>query len=310
MRILTFDIEEWFHVLDHESIKSEKSWHDCQYRIDANLEAILELLDKYDQKATFFCLGWIAEKYPHIIKRLHAFGYEVATHSHLHQLVYEQRIEEFESDLERSIKSLEDLTGRKVRAYRAPGFSVKEENRWVFDSLIKHGIEIDCSIFPAKREHGGFKKFGKASPVLIQSNSGTIKEFPISLSRLSNKDIIYSGGGYFRLLPYKIIHYFTRRTDYLMTYFHPHDFDADRPLLDDLSNMRKFKASVGLKSALGKLEKYIVDFDFVDLDEAVRQIDWSRVDVIDLKERRKKQRLCSVIAKESRLGKPVIPITK
>ena len=292
MRILTFDIEEWFHVLDHESIKSEKAWNNCEYRIDANLDAIFELLDKYDQKATFFCLGLISEKHPHIIKRLHSLGYEIATHSHLHQLVYEQHINEFENDLERSVKTLEDLSGQKIRAYRAPGFSVKEENRWVFDSLIAHGIEIDCSIFPTKRDHGGFQTFGRASPVLIEANNGLLKEFPISLSKLSNKDIVYSGGGYFRLLPYSIIHYLTRRTDYMMTYFHPHDFDAERPLLKDLSSVRKFKASVGLKSALAKLEKYIVDFDFIDLDEAVKSIDWSKTDVIDLKERRKKQRLC------------------
>jgi len=293
MRILTFDIEEWFHVLDHESIKSEKAWDSCEYRIDANLDAILELLDKYDQKATFFCLGWLAEKHPHIIKRLCSLGYEIATHSHLHQLVYEQRIKEFENDLERSVKTLEDLSGQKVRAYRAPGFSVKEENRWVFDSLLAHGIEIDCSIFPTKRDHGGFKTFGTASPVLIQANNGLIKEFPISLSRLSNQDIVYSGGGYFRLLPYTIIHYLTRRTDYMMTYFHPHDFDAERPLLRDLSSLRKFKASVGLRSALAKLEKYIADFDFIDLDEAVRRVNWAQVDTINLKERRKKQRLCT-----------------
>jgi polysaccharide deacetylase family protein (PEP-CTERM system associated) len=291
MNILTFDVEEWFHVLDHESTKSEEYWKNFDYRLDANMDRVLEILDRYDQKATFFCLGWLTKKHTHIIRRLDAMGFEIATHSNLHQLVYEQHIEEFEQDLEYSIKSLEDVTGKKVRAYRAPGFSIKEENRWVFESLLNHGIEIDCSIFPAKRGHGGFPTFGTDQPVRINTNVGCIKEFPMNINRVMTKKVVYSGGGYFRLLPYRMIYYFMQRSNYTMTYFHPHDFDMLRPTIDDLSMLRRFKATVGLKHALRKLEQLICDFEFIDLDEAVRRVDWENTEMIQLPERRSKERI-------------------
>ena len=189
MRVLTFDVEEWFHILDHDGTKSEKEWACFDYRLDANMDKILEILDRHSQKATFFCLGWLTKKHTHVIKRLDALGYEIATHSYMHQLVYEQRIAEFEQDLDSSIKSLEDVTGKKIRAYRAPGFSLKEENRWVFDILLSHGIEIDCSIFPARRAHGGFETYGTDKPSLIRANNGTIKEFPMSIDKLLFKNM-------------------------------------------------------------------------------------------------------------------------
>jgi polysaccharide deacetylase family protein (PEP-CTERM system associated) len=290
MKVLTFDVEEWFHILDHEGTRSEKEWACFDYRLDANMDNILEILDRHNQKATFFCLGWLTKKHAHIVKRLDSLGYEIATHSHMHQLVYEQKISEFEKDLEYSIKSLEDITGKKIRAYRAPGFSLKQENRWVFDVLLSHGIEIDCSIFPARRAHGGFEKYGTDKPSLVISNKGVIKEFPMSIDRILFKNIVSSGGGYFRLLPYPVIRYLMNRADYSMSYFHPHDFDAERPLIPGLSPVKRFKTRVGLKGALKKLENLIEDFNFVDLNEAVERIDWEQVSVVHLPERRKLQR--------------------
>jgi len=291
MKILTFDVEEWFHILDHDTIKNENSWNNLNYRLDSNIDKVLEVLQRNNQKATFFCLGWLTKNHSHIIKRLDSLGYEVATHSDLHQLVYEQKISEFDLDLERSIKSLEDIIGKKVRAYRAPGFSLKEDNRWVFDILVKYGIEIDCSIFPAKRAHGGFHTFPHMEPVIIESNHGKLKEFPMSMDRILLKNIVYSGGGYFRFFPYKIIRYFMHKSSYSMTYFHPHDFDEHRPVIDDLSPIRKFKATVGLKQALEKMELLIKEFEFLDLEEAVKRVNWDKVNVVSLPERRNIQRL-------------------
>ncbi len=295
MKILTFDVEEWFHVLDHGSTKNEKQWQNFDYRLDANIDSVLQILDKYNQKATFFCLGWLTKNHKHIVKRLDTLGYEIGTHSNLHQLVYEQNITEFRNDLDTSIKSLEDITGKKVRAYRAPGFSIKEENRWVFEELLSHGIEVDCSVFPAKRAHGGFRTFGAAEPVKIATNIGTIKEFPMSIDEVLMQKVVYAGGGYFRFFPYSMIRYFMDRSQYAMTYFHPHDFDAGRPIIGDLSPLKKFKASVGLKKALSKLETLISEYDFIDLDEAMKRVDWDFVKTIDLPERRKKQRLSNQI---------------
>ena len=116
------------------------------------MDKIFSLLHNKNQNATFFCLGWVAKKFPHIIKKINSMGYEIGTHSNMHQLAYKQSKDEFATDLKKSIDLLENIIGKKIKIYRAPGFSIKKQNLWVFNELIKNGIEIDCSIFPAKRE--------------------------------------------------------------------------------------------------------------------------------------------------------------
>ena len=282
MNILTFDIEEWFHVLDNESTKTENEWSKYQKRLDKNIEQILGLLGKYNQKATFFCLGWVAREYPNIIRSLSEKGYEIASHSDKHQLAYEQNKKEFAEDIRSSIESIEDIIGKKVRSYRAPGFSIKSENKWVFEILAENGIEIDCSIFPAKRSHGGFAAFGHARPVWIETNGIRLKEFPINLYYVAGKSLVFSGGGYFRLLPYSIIAYMVRDSDYVMTYFHPRDFDKEQPLIKELNFMRRFKSYYGLKNTFKKLEMLINEFDFVDLSMAEKKNNWDEAVVVNL----------------------------
>lgn len=282
MNILTFDIEEWFHILDNDSTKNKKEWSNYEYRIDANMDRIFAILDKYNQKATFFCLGWMARTFPHIIKNINELGYEVATHSDMHQLAYEQSRTEFENDFDTSIKSLEGITGKKIKAYRAPGFSLMRENKWVFDVLIERGIEIDCSIFPTKRAHGGFKEFGHAEPTVVKCSSGEIKEFPINLYNFMYNNIIFTGGGYFRLFPYWMIKHMMKRSSYVMTYFHPRDFDVCQPMIEDLSVFRKFKSYYCLRGALNKLEKLIRDYVFIDLDEAVKRVNWDKIKRVEV----------------------------
>ena len=282
MNILTFDIEEWFHILDNDSTKSEKEWSNYEYRLDANMDRIFELLERKDQKATFFCLGWVAREFPHILKKIDAMGFEIATHSDSHQLVYEQNKDEFRQDLETSIKSIEDITNKKVKIYRAPGFSIKEENKWAFDELVSQGIEIDCSIFPAKRSHGGFESYGTTQPSILDINGLKLKEFPINLFKVMEKSIIFSGGGYFRLLPYPIIQHMMNNSKYVMTYFHPRDFDSNQPMIDELSAVRKFKSYYGLNGAFNKLERLITDFEFIDLKEADSKVDWEHSEIIKI----------------------------
>ncbi len=286
MNILTFDIEEWFHILDNESTKTETNWLNYESRIHRNMDKILDLLAKNDQKATFFCLGWIAEKYPEIIRQIDAFGGEIASHSHLHQLVFEQDRESFKNDLERSIKTIEDITGKKITTYRAPGFSIKEESLWAFEYLLELGIETDCSVFPAKRAHGGIVNFDIKEPFLINVRGEMIKEFPMNVFRVKSSDIVFSGGGYFRFYPYWLIKNMMRQSKYVMTYFHPRDFDYGQPMIKDLSKIRKFKSYVGLKKAFPKFEKLINDFDFLSLDQAERQVNWDNALTVSLQQRR------------------------
>lgn len=282
MNILTFDVEEWFHILDNESTKTETEWSRYERRLERNMDLILGLLDSKNLKATFFCLGWVARMFPEVIRSIEHHGHEIASHSDRHQLVFEQKRDEFIEDLHRSVCELEAITGSKVISFRAPGFSLMKEHDWVFEVLIMHGIEIDCSVFPAARAHGGFPSFGAARPVWVETGGVRLKEFPISVYSVAGRPLVFSGGGYFRMFPYPLISYMMRRSEYVMTYFHPRDFDPSQPVIHDLSPVRKFKSYIGLNGAFAKLQQLISDYDFIDLKAAVEQYDWESADVIQI----------------------------
>jgi polysaccharide deacetylase family protein (PEP-CTERM system associated) len=282
MKILTFDIEEWFHILDNHSTKTEKEWANYEDRIHQNMDRIFRFLADTNQSATFFCLGWVAEKYPDVIKKIDDLGYEIGTHSHLHQLAYEQTPETYEEDLKRSLGAIENVIGKKVISYRAPGFSITAENLWAFEILHKNGIEIDSSVFPAQRSHGGLPKFGLARPCLLEYNGITLKEFPINTAKILGKEIIYSGGGYFRLFPALMLENWFQNHHYVMTYFHPRDFDAKQPMIKELSLVRKFKSYYGLGGCEDKLVNILRKMPFSDMKTAVAQINWNEVDKVAL----------------------------
>jgi len=282
LNILTFDIEEWFHILDNDSTKTESEWSNYESRIHRNMDRIFSMLDESDQKATFFCLGWIADRYPEVIRKIDSLGYEVASHSHMHQLVYEQKPADYRRDLERSIKSIEDITGKKVISYRSPGFSLTEKCTWAFDILAELGIETDCSVFPAPRAHGGFASIDIQEPFLLKKNGYTLQEFPMSTFNYSGVKLAFSGGGYFRLLPYTLIRKMMKKEPYVMTYFHPRDFDKGQPKIKELSLFRQFKSYYGLARSSGKLQKMLKEFKFTDLNEARKTIDWKQTKVVSL----------------------------
>lgn len=282
MNILTFDVEEWFHLLDNASTKTEKEWERYPCRIHENINRIFDILDRHDQRATFFIIGWIARKYPEVVKQIISRGYDVGFHTNSHQLIYEQTPDEFYSDLITGLDCLENITGKKVDTFRAPGFSLTEQCNWAFDILAEQGIKYDSSVFPIHHAHGGYPTFPCISPALIRTEHGDIKEFPISVGRIMGKSMVYSGGGYFRLFPYWMISYYAKKSSYILSYLHPRDLDAGQPILEGLPLSRRFKSYVGLKSAAKKFEQWITDFRFVDIHTASQEIDWDEVDKVDL----------------------------
>ncbi len=282
MNILTFDVEDWFHILDNPESNNEIRWSKFESRIHGNMEKLLSLLEAKGQQATFFCLGWIAEKHPDVIRRIDAAGHEIGSHSQMHQLAYEQTPKTFSEDLSRSIRTLEDLIGKKIKSYRAPGFSLIPGMEWAFDALVSLGIEVDCSVFPARRSHGGFPGFGSAEPSVIRWSGGSIREFPINVFPILGVNVVFSGGGYFRLMPYWAIKRMMQSTHYVMTYFHPRDFDPGQPMMPGLSATRRFKSYYGLGSAYGKLRSLLDAFEFEDLRTVNAQTDWSKANVFIL----------------------------
>ena len=282
MKILTFDIEEWFHILDNKETKSISEWSKFDSRIELGMDIIYDILEKSKTSATFFVVGWIAQKYPKIVREISARGFEVASHTHLHQLVYEQDKQTFYNDVEKSIKTLEDCTGNKVTSFRAPGFSITENNKWAFEILHELGIKKDASVFPASRAHGGLPSYNLAIPSIIEYNGVKLKEFPINTHAVFGKSFVFSGGGYFRLLPYKTIKSWTLQSTYVMTYFHPRDFDSEQPIVPGLALPRRFKSYVGIKKCKSKLEAWLDDFEFIDLHHADLSINWNQVPVVKL----------------------------
>lgn len=282
MKILTFDIEEWYHLLDNDSTKTYKEWEKYEIRIHNNMERILAVLERTNTKATFFVVGWIAEKFPEVVRMIVDRGYEVGSHSNMHQLVYDLGPDEFDRDLERSIKTLEDVSGKKIRYFRAPGFSITENEKWAFEIMVKHGIEVDSSVFPGQHAHGGFQSIKQSVPSILKYNGVEIKEFPINHIKVLGKNLIFSGGGYFRLFPYLITKEWTQQSEYLMSYLHPRDFDYGQPMIEGLSPARKFKSYFGIKGATTKLEKWLTDYEFIDLSTAESLIDWESVPIVQI----------------------------
>lgn len=282
MQILTFDIEEWFHLLDHPETRTEKQWLGFESRFESNLERVLAIASDSNVNATFFCLGWIAEKYPKLIAKIAEQGYEIACHSSRHQLVYNQTPAEFRTDLLKSKDQISSATGVEVTAYRIPGFSLTNDSLWAFDILSEEGFAVDCSVFPAARGHGGLPQFKSDKPCLIKTSYGILKEFPLNTKQILGNSFVFSGGGYFRLFPYFLLAKLFNDSEYTMTYFHPRDFDSNQPVIPNLSYSRRFKCYVGLKGAELKLRKILNEFDFIDVRTAVTRVNWNNVSIIDV----------------------------
>lgn len=281
MNILTFDVEEWFHLLDNDSTRSEEQWKGFEVRIFENMERIFRILEETHTKATFFVVGWIASTYPDIV-RLIASKYQVGSHTMNHQLVWQQSPAEFKEDVSSSIKLLEDITGQKVEVFRAPGFSVRESEAWAFETLHELGITMDCSVFPAHHAHGGMPSYPSAHPGWIEYQGVRMKEFPIVFRSVLGKHLIFSGGGYFRLIPYPLLKKWTRECDYLLGYIHPRDLDVGQPMIKELNYLRRFKSYYGLAGAEKKLCRWLDDFKFMDIREADGLVDWDKAPLFKL----------------------------
>jgi len=280
VNILTFDIEDWYNC---DFITPDFNWDKYEVRIYEGVDRILEELAKRNLKGTFFCLGWIAEKHPKVIQKIHQQGHHIGCHSYQHELSFRFDRKGFMQDTEHAKKLIEDLVGEEINAFRAPGFSITKSNIWALEVLSELGFQYDCSLFPATHDYGGFPDYGKVEPTLLKlKNGATLKEFPVNIHQMLGKDIVFSGGGFFRLFPYWLIKKWGKQSPYLMTYFHPRDFDPKQPMIKSLPLMRKFKSYVGLKDAFSKFQHLLNDFEFINIKEADALIDWNKTRIINL----------------------------
>lgn len=280
MNILTFDIEDWYNC---DFISGDFDWDKYEVRIYEGVDRILEEMDKRNQKATFFCLGWIAEKHPEVIRRIHAQGHHVGCHSYQHELSFRFDEKGFLADTKKAKCLLEDVIGEEVNAFRAPAFSITKNNTWALRCLADMGFQYDCSMFPAPHDYGGMPSYGAGVPKRIDTGDGRIiKEFPINIQQVLGKNIVFSGGGFFRLFPYALINHWGKQSDYIMTYFHPRDFDTEQPMVQGLPLMRRFKSYVGIKGAFKKLQHLLDDYQFMNVVEADKVIEWEKTPILHI----------------------------
>lgn len=277
LKILTFDIEDWYN---HDDYSRDFDWEKHEVRIYEGTAKILSALEERKLKGTFFCVGWIAEHHPQVIKDIASAGHHLGCHSYQHELASRFTPKQFKDDTYKAKCLIEDVSGQEVDAFRVPSFSITKNNLWTFDVLAELGFKYDSSVFPSVHEFGGIPSY-PAEPTILQTHNGDLKEFPISLGHMLGREFVYSGGGYFRVMPYSLLKKWTTENPYVLSYFHPSDFDPGQPQMTQLSLMRQFKNRVALKGSYEKFKRYIHDFDFESLKTATDQIDWARCKVVD-----------------------------
>lgn len=261
VNILSVDVEDWFHILELESTPDVSRWSSLESRVERNFHVLLDTFGQADVKVTCFFLGWVAERFPHLVREAANRGHEVASHGQAHQLIYTQTRAEFAADIRRAKHVLEDITGQYVEGYRAPGFSITTATPWAFEELSAAGFRYDSSVFPAARGHGGIEN-AELRPHLVKTETGRLIEFPISVAPILSRRMCFFGGGYLRLFPYPLIHRMTRAVNDdgrpVIYYVHPREVDPSHPRLP-MGLVRRFKSYVNLHSTLPKLKRLLKD---------------------------------------------------
>jgi len=292
MNILTFDIEEWY---------IEMTFHggrDYRYKMfDEAFGKVMDELDRLGIKGTFFCVGKLAKEFPEVVKTIASKGHEIGCHSNVHTWLNKMTEEELRQDTMEAVKALEDASGQKVTSYRAPAFSITDKNKWAVNVLAGCGLECDASIYPTNRDFGGYKGFPQDTPCIISHEGAALKEYPVCLTSLLGKQMAYSGGGYFRILPYRLISNIMKKRDYNICYFHLNDLLSEkRKLMSKADYEEYFKEPGTLKNRIKRYAKYnagrgdtmnklcrlLEEHCFVPLETATIQTDWAKVPVIEL----------------------------
>ena len=280
MHILTFDIEEWFHIHDTAWV-GESSWPALDKRVLKNTGVILGFLETHQLKATFYILGWIAEQYPELVQTIAAQGHEIGYHSWRHLRPFRQQKQEFERDLALGLELLGRLTGQSITTYRAPDLTLNTESSWIADCLLAHGITSSSSTRQGVMINN---QLLPGRPFVFKTTSGGhLTEFPVNRYSLPFVKAGYTGSGYFRLLPQSILRYcFASNEEFVMSYFHPRDFDTGLPWDKRLSVLRNWKNTVGSRSTLHKLEYFVKRYRFTTVGEAMAKLTVNDLPVINL----------------------------
>jgi polysaccharide deacetylase family protein (PEP-CTERM system associated) len=267
---LTIDVEDYFQVSNFEHLVKKNDWDKYECRVVNNTRRILDILSANSTNATFFVLGWVAERFPELIREIDSKGHEIASHGYWHKLVYDMTKDEFKNDLVRSIQALEKVTGKKVLGYRAPSCSITKNSLWAIDILKECGIKYDSSVFPIYHGRCGIPS---ASRFIYKWYDSGIPEFPFSTIKLLKNNIPVAGGGYFRLYPYWLtkwaISEINKSNSSAMVYIHPWEIDPEQPRMA-IRGSYAFRHYVNLKHNEAKIKKLLRDFKFCTIESILK----------------------------------------
>jgi polysaccharide deacetylase family protein (PEP-CTERM system associated) len=271
---LTIDVEDYFQVSAFAPHIDRNDWDNRECRVEHNIDRILKLLDAEQTKATFFTLGWVAERYPQMVRRIVSEGHELASHGYGHQRASDLTEEAFFHDVSHAKALLEDIGGQAVQGYRAPSFSIGTGNLWALDTLLRAGYRYSSSIYPVKHDHYGMPD----APRFAHQIRDGLMEVPPTTLRLFNRNLPSSGGGYFRLLPYALSRWMLqqvnqRDAEAAIFYFHPWEIDPGQPRVSGIDMKTRFRHYVNIGRTEQRLTRLLKDFR------------WGRMDDIFLKSR-------------------------
>jgi polysaccharide deacetylase family protein (PEP-CTERM system associated) len=264
---LTIDVEDYFQVSALAPHVERSSWDSMPHRVERNVDRLLDLLAERESHATFFMLGWVAQRYPRLVRDIVARGHELASHGHAHLRASEQSRAEFRSDVEGARRRLEDIGGVAVRGYRAPSFSIGHGNLWAFDCIAEAGYAYSSSVYPVRHDHYGMPD----APRFAYRTHNGLLELPITTTRLLTRNLPAGGGGYFRLLPYRASRWAIERVNRLdgqpaIFYFHPWEIDPDQPRIRGVSAKTRFRHYLNLDRTESRLKRLLSDFHWDRID--------------------------------------------
>jgi polysaccharide deacetylase family protein (PEP-CTERM system associated) len=265
---LTIDVEDYFQVSAFAPYIRREDWETRECRVERNVSRILQLLAERDVKATFFTLGWVAERYPQLVRQIVQGGHELASHGYGHERASDLSPQAFSQDITRAKKLLEDLSGAPVKGYRAPSFSIGTGNLWAFDALSQAGYEYSSSIYPIQHDHYGMPD----SPRFAYRVGTGLLEVPVTTVRMMNRNLPSSGGGYFRLLPYALSRWLLHRVNQqdhesAIFYFHPWEIDVGQPRVAGIDFKTRFRHYVNIPRMETKLQQLLTDFRWGRMDQ-------------------------------------------
>ena len=261
---LTVDVEDYFQVAAFEKVIAPDDWDQYACRVVENVHAILELFAGHDVKATFFIVGWIAERFPDLVLEIDRHGHEIGCHSYWHRKIYDLTPEEFRKDTQQAKAVLEEILDKPVSGYRAPSYSITKRSLWALDILTELGFTYDSSIFPVYHDNYGIPDAPRF-PYLLEKQG--IMEYPVSTLQFPWANLPVSGGGYFRLFPYWFTRMALRRINKkeqqpFIFYFHPWEIDPWQPRIEEAGAKSRFRHYLNLKKTKNRLARLLGDFNF------------------------------------------------